>query len=199
MLTLPDGYNNVGERMSALVREGGNQYLEFDIKPLNIQPETALTYHPTVEPVYICDGRKNVWGHQISDNDFVRVKRPKQQVANVGQRIFRMSSHELAFVESVLTRKPNLQIYRTHQTANMGDFVIIDPSDSQYIVGWVVELKMASGAAHAGVQLSRAEEAADHLELYDFKAVTGNPDEIMAILTRGRGAWKSGKEMRYEI
>jgi hypothetical protein len=72
----------------------------------------------------------------------------------------------------------------------MGDFVIIDRSDSQYIVGWVIELKTASGSAHAGIQLSRAAEAADVLDLDQFRAVTGNPDEIMAILTRGRGAWE---------
>ena len=101
-----------------------------------------------------------------------------------------MSEHELAFVERVLTRKPNLQIYRTHQEGMMGDFVIIDLSDSQYIVGWVVELKTAAGSAHAGVQLLRAEEAADCLKLDQFRAVTGNPDEIMFLLTRGRGAWK---------
>ena len=101
-----------------------------------------------------------------------------------------MSEHELAFVERVLTRKPNLQIYRTHQVSQMGDFVIIDLSDSQLIVGWVVELKMAPNSAHAGVQLARAADAAWHLKIREFKAVTGNPDEIMAILTRGRGAWE---------
>lgn len=91
-------------------------------------------------------------------NDFVRIKRPRQQVANRGGRFFRMSEHELAFVERVLTRKPNLQIYRTHQVAPTCDFVIIDRSDSQYIVGWVVELKTAPNSAHAGIQLSRADE-----------------------------------------
>ncbi len=190
MLALRDGYNHVGERMRALEREPENEDSKLDIRPLKERAETALTYHLTVESVYICDGGKKVWGDEISNDDFVRVRRPKQQVPNVAQRIFRMSNHELAFVERVLTRKPNLQIYRTHQTANMGDFLIIDPSDSQYIVGWVVELKMASGAAHAGVQLSRAKEAARALKLHELKAVTGNPDEIMVILTRGRRAWE---------
>lgn len=133
-------------------------------------------------------GRANRYAN-ISDDDFVRIKRPRQQAANRGTRIFRMSEHELAFVERVLTRKPNLQIYRTHQATQMGDFVIIDLSDSQYHVGWVIELKTAPSSAHAGVQLSTAADAAWHLKLREFIAVTGNPDEIMAILTRGRGAW----------
>lgn len=128
----------------------------------------------------------------VSDLDFVRIKRPRQQVANKDRRIFRMSDYELQFVERLLTRKPNLQIYRTHQTANMGDFVILDLSDPEELVGWVIELKTAPNSAHAGVQLLRASEAAANfgITLRNYRSITGNIEEVMKVLTRGRGSWK---------
>ncbi len=121
------------------------------------------------------------------DEDFVRIHRPGQQAANKGDRIFRMSDHELGFVGSVLERKPNLQIYRTHQKSQMGDFVIIDRTNFREPVGWIVELKTASKSPHAGIQLARASEVAAHFSLRGgSKEVTGNTSEIMELLTRGR-------------
>ncbi|MDM8551683.1 hypothetical protein QUF72_16470 [Desulfobacterales bacterium HSG2] len=99
-----------------------------------------------------------------------------------------MTDYELEFVETVLKRKPNLQIYRPNQKSYMGDFVVIDCSDVNSRVGWIIERKMAEDSSHAGTQLSKASAKCFYMG-DDFKTVTGNVDEVMNILTPGRGKW----------
>lgn len=69
----------------------------------------------------------------------------------------------------------------------MGDFVIIDRSNPESVVGWIVELKR--GGRTAGNQLTNAQNAADAFRLARHQAVAGTADELLEILSVGRGSW----------
>ena len=77
---------------------------------------------------------------------------------------FDMSSREEAFARQLLRRKRNLWLFRCHQQAYCGDFIVVDMSDPRPArrPAWVLELKARAPlkkGSGAGLQVKNAPEA----------------------------------------
>lgn len=102
---------------------------------------------------------------------------------------------ERPFARAVLERYPQIWVYRCHQQAACGDFVLVDlsapnPSGRH---AWVVELKRGASLRRsgggAGFQLRNAPHAADDLvragvlgSVPRWSTVTGDAQQILAWL-----------------
>ena len=126
--------------------------------------------------------------HNTCDADFVRLKRSRQLGNdNKANRVFKQTDDELAFVAKVRKEKPNIQIYRTNQKDNLGDFLLVDPSNPKKPMGFLVDLKKGNGSA--GNQLSNASAAKNIFSLMHLETASGSADELVALLSRGRAAF----------
>lgn len=80
------------------------------------------------------------------------------------QERFAMSSREEDFARRLLHRKRNLWLFRCHQQAYCGDFIVVDMSAPQpgHRSAWLIELKARAPLKQGGgggLQLQRAPEA----------------------------------------
>jgi hypothetical protein len=115
----------------------------------------------------------------------VRVK-PGQQ-APAGPHA--MSPAELQFVKDLGDLKPNLEVYRTNGKNSQGDFLVIDRSNPEKPVGWVVELKSKPGGAFPGNQFMNADQLQKDFKLTQMQKIAGTNAEMLQALNRGRGSW----------
>lgn len=82
---------------------------------------------------------------------------------------FRLHPRERAFALELLRRKSNFWLFRTHQGASCGDFVVVDMSspDKALRPVWVVELKLDEplheGSGRVGNQLQNASSGLQRL------------------------------------
>jgi RHS repeat-associated protein len=158
-------------------------------------PETALYTSP--DPLGLAPGpnprhyvQNPLAGRDplgLAPQDYIRV-RPGQQAPGPE---FNMSNAELDFVRRLIGPggRTNLHVYRTPDGIGKGDFVVIDQSNPQRLVGWVAELGSGKGAAHAGHQLRNAAEVQTDLGVRQWEKVFGTTDELLDIMKRGRGDW----------
>ena len=93
------------------------------------------------------------------------------------------------FVRQVRERKPNLQVLRTNQKAQLGDFLIVDRSNDLYPFGFVVDLKKGGGSA--GNQLQNAQKVVEvrGLNIRKVEPASGTAEELLELLSRGRSAF----------
>ncbi|WP_390898114.1 DUF6531 domain-containing protein [Streptomyces lusitanus] len=113
--------------------------------------------------------------------------RPGQQVKKGTP--YEMSPPEREFVEKLLEKRTNLRVYRTHGKQAEGDFVIVDMTNKNHKVGWVVDHKMNADKVTKGNQFTNAARAAKSLGLEKYEIATGDTGKLLNILSRGRGAW----------
>ncbi len=126
--------------------------------------------------------------HNTCELDFVRLKRARQLGNDIdANRVFKLTDHELNFVGRLRDQKPNIQIFRTNQKDNLGDFLLIDRSNPRSPLGFIVDLK--SGGGSAGNQLSNAAAARELFGLKHLETASGNIDELLELLSRGRAAF----------
>ena len=128
--------------------------------------------------------------HNVCELDFVPLKRARQLADDPdNNRVFKLTPDELDFVRQVRERKPNLQILRTNQKAQLGDFLIVDRSNHDFAFGFVVDLKKGGGSA--GNQLQNASTVPDikALRVRDVDTASGTADELLELLSRGRAAF----------
>lgn len=82
---------------------------------------------------------------------------------------FQLTPREARFARTLLTRRPQWWIWRTHQQRFAGDFVLVDMSCSVPArrTAWVIDLKLDApfrvGGGGCGVQLRNAPRAVDAL------------------------------------
>ena len=137
------------------------------VTKVTTQSLNIRVYNLTVDGLstfFVSDGDTEVLTHNCQ----YRRVRPGQQASGE----LRMDPAELSFVKQVESQRPGLQIYRTNQKAQQGDFVVVDKSNPRSLVGWVIELKSKDGVAHTGEQLKNADRIADELNLGTFEVVT---------------------------
>ena len=82
---------------------------------------------------------------------------------------FRLTPREDRFARTLILRRPQWWIWRTHQQRFAGDFVLVDMSCPvpAHRVAWVVDLKLGApvrlGGGGCGNQLTRASQAVEGL------------------------------------
>jgi len=169
-----DGITRITKIESRFARPGEMLY--------NLETHNEHVYQVTTAGILV---------HNTCADDFVRLNRSRQLADNISaNRIFRLTDDELAFVNQVRNRKPNLQIFRTNQKDNLGDFLLIDRSNPQRPIAFLVDLK--GGGGGAGSQLSNWRSVARVFDDIDENLIhrfSGTADELMEILLRGRGAF----------
>jgi len=193
-----DAYVPMGELLPGMVLETGDQGVVTVVEATrraasadvyNIEVEGAHNYFVAAD-----EQMPPVLVHNVCELDLVRLKRPRQLADDVANdRIFKLAPDELKFVERVMERKPNLQIYRTNQKAKLGDFLVIDRSNPKDVLGIAVELKQGGGGA--GNQLQNIEGVLDveELRVKRIFGETGTADELIEMLSRGRSAYLQKK------
>ncbi|MEE6263560.1 polymorphic toxin-type HINT domain-containing protein [Plantactinospora sonchi] len=150
--------------------------------------EWRTVYNLTVDEIhtyYVIAGDTPVLVHNANSCGLpVRIK-GGQQVAGGS---YKLSKAELAFVNDLLKRKPNFQVFRADGKASMGDFLVIDRSNPRSPVGWAVELKTSSGG-FPGEQFRNASSLTSRYGLSDFRMIAGTPSEMLDALSVGRSSW----------
>ena len=77
---------------------------------------------------------------------------------------FAFKSDERTFARSLLARRTQLWVYRTHQAVACGDFVVVDRSSPTRHRAWVIELKHGRPVRLGGAwQLRHADVVIDDL------------------------------------
>lgn len=177
------------EWRDALQLRRGDQLLGADgrrvtVKDVVIRTATATVHNLTVttsHSFFAVVGTRAVLVHNCEP---VRVK-PGRQAAGPE---YAMTRAERRFVQDLHRMKRNLQVYRTHNKMSQGDFLIIDRSNPRSPVGWVVELKSAHGG-FPGEQFMNAGALKGKFGLSALEFAAGTPDEMLAVLNRGRREW----------
>ncbi|MEV7413236.1 hypothetical protein AB0O04_36075 [Streptomyces althioticus] len=67
--------------------------------------------------------------------------------------------------------------------------MIVDMTNKNHKVGWVVDHKMNADKVTKGNQFTNAARAAKSLGLEKYEIATGDTGKLLNILSRGRGAW----------
>lgn len=182
---VPLGELAIGEQVSS-----NDGPLQLTARTFRNHPADVYNIEVDCEHVYQV-GDAGILVHNTCATDFARM-RSARQLANdrPSNRVFRLDANELQFVDDVLARKPNLQIYRTNQKGKLGDFLVIDRSNPRRPVAFLMDLK--SGGGSAGNQLQNWKDIArvfDDIRELDVYRYSGSIDELLKILSRGREAW----------
>lgn len=155
----------------------------------NFEVEDNHNYYVTAD-----EALAPVLVHNICELDFVRLKRSRQLGNEAGgKRTFALTPDELDFVKRVREDKPNLQIFRTNQKANLGDFLIVDRSNPKANLGFVVDLKTGGGSAGNQLQNASAVPTVKALKIDQIETASGTTEELLELFSRGRAAFPQGR------
>ena len=100
-----------------------------------------------------------------------------------------MGKREREWVGRLLRRKPDLQVFRTNQKAKLGDFLVLDRSNPNRPLAFLVELK--GGRGGPGNQLENWHSVARvfGVDQHLIFRPSGTADHFIELLSRGRSAW----------
>jgi hypothetical protein len=169
------GWIHIGDANKGEQLQGFNNDI---ITVLSCQPlgKTERVYNMTVEDEHVYHvGKLNLLTHNncpISIKNFHRINNSRQ-----GQN---MNSYERRFVETIRSRKPNLQIHRTDDGTGLGDFLLVDFTNNPSQKSYLVELKSHPNSPHAGYQLRNFKYVNQVMtEIPQPEPMTGTIEEIM--------------------
>jgi hypothetical protein len=154
------------------------------IKP---RPPTAWVYNLEVQGEHVYEvGPGGVLVHNVCRLDLVRMNRVKE-LADKGDRIFKLKESEKQFIEEVFKRKNGLQVYRSNQKEFIGDFVIIDRSNPKKPMAFVLELTTKGGSGNKLKNWPEIQKIFPKLTHVEHKA--GTAEELLELISRGRRAF----------
>jgi hypothetical protein len=110
-----------------------------------------------------------------------------KELADKGDRIFKLKESEKQFIEEVFKRKNGLQVYRSNQKAFIGDFVIIDRSNPKKPMAFVLELTTKGGSGNKLKNWPEIQKIFPKLTHVEHKA--GTAEELLELISRGRRAF----------
>ncbi len=149
-------------------------------------PTRAAAYNLTVSEIhtyYVLVGEAPVLVHNECPHP-IYIKTGQQAKGPA----YKLAPAEMQFVTDLYRAKPNFKVYRTHGKNSQGDFLVVDYSNPAKPVGWVVELKSASGG-FPGEQFRNAASLKSQFGLSQIRYVAGTPAEMLKTLNVGRGSW----------
>ena len=100
-----------------------------------------------------------------------------------------MQPDETQYAKTLLTNKPNYQVFRTDQGEKAADFILVDMSNPKKLTGYVLDLKMGGGDkiggatgdqfTKAGIMLKRM-----GLDPKNFKNISGTSQAVINYLKK---------------